>query len=60
MSEFNGSLFKVTMTEYDRGVQRPMGTKLFTTEGEAKRFCAEWSDFSSPDCYFRADYTRIQ
>ena len=38
MSEVKlSSLYKVTMTEYERGWgQRPMGEKFFTTEEEAK------------------------
>ena len=45
MSEvkLNGSLFKVTMTEYERGYgQRPMGEKFFDNEEEAKKFCEEY------------------
>jgi hypothetical protein len=57
--KLNG-LWKVTMREYERGWgQRDMGTKFFDTEQEAKEFCEQWSDFSNPDCYFRADYSRV-
>lgn len=52
------SLYKVTMTEYDNGVQRPMGTEFFTTEAEAKAFCLEYAG-GSYDCYYRATYERI-
>lgn len=61
MSEvkFNGPLYKVTMTEYERGWgQRPMGEKYFTTEEEAKQFCKEYFSGDS-ECYFRADYQRV-
>ncbi len=52
-------LFKVTMTEYERGYgQRHMGEKFFTTEEEAKKFC-EGYYFGDPDCFFRATYTKV-
>jgi len=52
-------LFKVTMTEYEKGWgQRPMGEKFFTTEEEAKKFC-EGYFFGDPDCFFRATYTKV-
>ena len=39
---FNGPLYKVTMTEYERGWgQRPMGEKFFDNEEEARKFCEE-------------------
>jgi hypothetical protein len=53
------SLYKVTMTEYESGWgQRPMGTKFFDNEAEAKRFCDEYAS-GSYDCYFRATYERV-
>jgi hypothetical protein len=57
--KFNGSLYKVTMTEYERGWgQRPMGEKFFDNEEEAKKFCKEY--FSGDiDCYYRAEYTKV-
>jgi hypothetical protein len=57
--KFNGSLYKVTMTEYERGYgQRPMGEKFFDNEEEAKQFCKEY--FSGDlDCYYRADYCKV-
>lgn len=59
MSEVRiSSLFKVTMTEYDNGAQHDMGTKFFTSEAEAQRFCAEYAS-GSYDCYFRAQYQRV-
>lgn len=59
--KLNGPLFKVTMTEYERGYgQRPMGEKLFDNEAEAKAFCAEYNkDPGDPDCYYRADYRKV-
>jgi hypothetical protein len=57
--KLNG-LYKVTMTEYERGYgQREMGTAFFDNEKEAKEFCEKWSDFTDPDCYYRADYRKI-
>jgi hypothetical protein len=54
-----GPLYKVTMTEYERGYgQRPMGETYFTTEEEAKKFCKEYFS-GSPDCYYRAEYHRV-
>ncbi len=54
-----GSLYKVTMTEYERGYgQRHMGEKFFTTEEEAKQFCEGYA-FGDEDCFFRASYTRV-
>lgn len=60
MSEVKlGGLWKVTMREYERGYgQRDMGTKFFTTEEEAKQFCKEYFS-GDPDCYFRADYEKV-
>lgn len=53
----NPNLYKVVMREYERGYgQRLMGTKYFDNEEEALKFCEEWSDYSDPECYFRAEY----
>ncbi len=57
--KMKGPLFKVTMTEYEKGWgQRPMGEKFFTTEEEAKKFC---EDYASGDyeCFYRASYSRV-
>ena len=52
-------IYKVTMTEYESGWgQRPMGTKFFDNEAEAKRFCEEYAS-GTYDCYFRATYERV-
>jgi len=54
-----GPLYKVTMTEYERGYgQRSMGETYFTTEEEAKQFCKEYASGDS-ECYFRAEYHRV-
>jgi hypothetical protein len=57
----NTPLYKVTMTEYERGYgQRPMGERFFDTEVDAKAFCTEYnSDPGDPDCFYRASYTRV-
>jgi hypothetical protein len=54
-------LYKVTMTEYERGYgQRDMGTKLYDNEEEAKEYCRKYNeDLGDPDCYYRASYQRI-
>ena len=55
----NGALFKVTMTEYERGYgQRSMGEKYFDNEAEAKEFCKQYFGGDS-ECYYRADYRKI-
>ena len=52
-------LYKVTMTEYNAcRRQRPMGTKFFDNEAEARRFCEEYAS-GSYSCYFRATYERV-
>jgi len=57
--KFQGPLFKVTMTEYERGYgQRPMGEKYFDNEEEAKAFCEQYFSGNS-ECFFRADYQKI-
>ena len=60
MSEVKlNNLYKVTMREYERGYgQRDMGTKFFTTEEDAKQFCKEYFSGNS-ECYFRAEYERV-
>lgn len=59
MPEINiENCWKVTMIEYDNGVQRPMGTKYFDNEQEAKNFCSEYA-WGSSDCYFRATYSKV-
>lgn len=54
-----GTLYKVTMTEYERGYgQRDMGVKFFTTEEEAKQFCKDYAS-GDPECFYRADYRKV-
>lgn len=55
---FPDSLYKVTMTEYEDGVQRPMGTRFFTSKEEAVQYCKEY-DGGSYECYYRATYEKI-
>ncbi len=56
-----GTLYKVIMTEYERGWgQRPMGERFFTTEAEARQFCYDYNNPpGDPDCYYRASYTKV-
>lgn len=57
--KFPGPLYKVTMTEYERGYgQRDMGEKFFDNEEEAKAFCEKYFS-GSPDCYYRAEYRKV-
>jgi hypothetical protein len=57
--KLNGALYKVTMTEYERGYgQRDMGEKFFDNEDEAKQFCKDYFGGDS-ECYYRADYRKI-
>ena len=58
--KLNG-LYKVTMTEYERGYgQREMGVKFFDNEAEAKAFVIEYnSNLGDPDCFYRAEYRKV-
>lgn len=57
--KFPGPLYKVTMTEYERGYgQRDMGEKFFDNEEEAKAFCEKYFS-GDPDCYYRAEYRKV-
>ncbi len=49
------------MTEYERGYgQRIMGEKFFDNEEEARQFVAEYNrDPGDPDCFFRAEYRKL-
>ena len=54
-----GPLYKVTMTEYERGYgQRDMGTTYFTTEEEAREYCEKYFSGDS-ECYYRAEYQKV-
>lgn len=59
--KFTGPLYKVTMTEYERGWgQRPMGERYFDTEQDAIAFCKEYNrEPGAPDCFFRASYQKV-
>jgi hypothetical protein len=52
-----GTLYRVTVTEYDCGVQRvdPNDTKIFTTLEEATAYKAHWETGGSRECYWRAE-----
>jgi hypothetical protein len=54
------TLYKVTVTEYDCGVQRvdPEDTRYFTTLEEAQAYKAR-QDCGSPECYWRAHIERV-
>jgi hypothetical protein len=56
-----GTLYRVTVTEYDCGVQRvdPSDTKIFTTLEEAKAYKAHWETGGSRECYWRAEIQKI-
>ncbi len=59
--KFNGPLYKVTMTEYERGYgQREMGVRFFDNEEDAKQYCRKYNeDLGDPDCFYRADYRKV-
>ena len=62
MAEVNvGSLYRVTVTEYDCGVQRVDSddTKYFTTPEEAEKYKAHWEKGGSPECYWRATIEKV-
>jgi hypothetical protein len=56
-----GTLYKVTVTEYDSGVQRvdPDDTRFYTTLEEAEAYKAHWETGGSPGCYWRAEIQQI-
>lgn len=60
MPEVNpGSLYKVTMTEYERGWgQRPMGVKYFTTKAEAEQFCYNYNNPRATPTTFSVHHTK--
>ena len=53
-------LYKVTVTEYDCGVQRvdPEDTRFFTTLEEAQEY-KKRQDCGSPECYWRANIEKV-
>lgn len=57
--KLNGPLYKVTMTEYERGYgQREMGEIFFDNEAEAKEYCKNYASGDS-ECFYRADYRKV-
>ena len=54
------TLYKVTVVEYDMGVQRvdPEDTRYFTTLEEAQAYKAR-QDCGSPECYWRAHIEKV-
>ena len=58
--KLNG-LYKVTVTEYDCGVQRvdDRDTRFYTTLEEAKAYKAHWETGGSRECYWRADIQKV-
>jgi hypothetical protein len=54
-------LYRVTVTEYDCGVQRvdPSDTKIFTTLEEAQAYKAHWEKGGDRECYWRAEIQKI-
>jgi hypothetical protein len=56
-----GTLYKVTVTEYDSGVQRvdPDDTRFYTTLEEARAYKAHWETGGSRECYWRAEIHQI-
>ena len=61
MAEVNlSTLYKVTVTEYDCGVQRvdPDDIRYFTTLEEAEAYKYR-QDCGSPECYWRASIEKV-
>jgi hypothetical protein len=54
-----GTLYRVTVTEYDCGVQRFGTTRFYTTLEEAKAYKAHWETGGSRECYWRAEIQQI-
>jgi hypothetical protein len=54
-------LYKVTVTEYDCGVQRvdANDTKYFTTLNEAQNYKAHWERGGDRECYWRAEIQKV-
>jgi hypothetical protein len=56
-----GTLYKVSITEYDCGVQRVDAgeTKFFTTFEETCAYKAQWEEGGSYECFWRGEITRV-
>jgi hypothetical protein len=54
-------LYKVTVTEYECGVQRvdPDDTRFYTTLEEATAYKAHWEKDGNPEYYFRAEIQKV-
>ena len=54
-------LYKVTVTEYESGVQRtdPNDTRYFTTLEEAQAYKDKWDEGGSRECYWRGDIEKV-
>ena len=58
---FNQNVFKVQLTEYERGWgQKPWETIYFDNEAEARKYCEDFNAKNTaktvPDWYMIADY----
>ncbi len=60
--KIKGALYKVTITEYDEGAQRPWGEKYFDNEAEAKAYCETYNreNRGIPEWYTRASYYKVK
>mgnify|MGYP006301857611 CR=1 FL=1 len=59
--KLNG-VYKVTVTEYERGWGQRVDdndSKYFTTLEEAEKYKKTWEQGGSPDCYWRAEITKV-
>lgn len=54
-------LYKVSITEYDCGVQRvdPDDTRYYTTLEEAEKYAAHWEEGGSREIYWRARIEKV-
>lgn len=62
MAEVTGTLYRVVVTEYERGWgQRtdPSDTRVFTTLEEAEKYADHWNKGGSPDYFWRATIEKI-
>lgn len=59
--KLRGSLYKVTLTEYDAGAQRPWGEKFFDSKVEAEAYCRNYNieNKGIPEWFVRADYHKV-
>lgn len=59
--KLKGALYKVTLTEYDAGAQRPWGEKFFDNKAEAEAYCRNYNmeNKGIPEWFVRADYHKV-